>query len=410
MSLQDVKDKKPLKILVVAGAYPPNHGGGGLRVHRTYKRVSQQVHLDISVLTFKTKEYYDDHQEYEGVHIYRVNPNKSILYQFMIVGKLILNHELNKNTIMHGVGASIIVIVAVIWAKLLSMKIIREKTVTINDDYISQITKIKRWLNIPRYYYWLRYSYRCADMLIAISYTIKKYYNKIGIDDRRILTRPNPVDTNIFSNSSVEERDNIRNSMGISHDKIVCITVGKIGPRKNQKFIVDLALNTDVEFMYYIIGPVSESYYEYYEEMIKTINKNDIAKRVIVDKGYQKNIVKYFKAADILLLPSASEGMPNVLLEALCCGLPAIVNKRLELENIVIDGFNGWNVDLENSIVRNILHEKIKSLLSRSMRETISMDAQTKYSANKLDQLFLNKLESIHNFGLGVTKHREMNA
>src|ERR1700733_850954 len=52
----------------------------------------------------------------------------------------------------------------------------------------------------------------------------------------------------------------------------------------------------------------------------------------------------WMNACDVLCLPSLSEGLPNVVLEALACGLPVVASRVGGVPELVRDGSNGFLV------------------------------------------------------------------
>jgi len=52
----------------------------------------------------------------------------------------------------------------------------------------------------------------------------------------------------------------------------------------------------------------------------------------------------YYHAADIVVLPSLWEGLPNVVLEALAAGKPLIVSQAANTSEVIKEGRNGWVV------------------------------------------------------------------
>ncbi len=54
--------------------------------------------------------------------------------------------------------------------------------------------------------------------------------------------------------------------------------------------------------------------------------------------GFTDEVEKYLRASDIFVLPSASEGLSNSLLEAMATGLPAVVTPVLDNEELRVEG------------------------------------------------------------------------
>ena len=63
-----------------------------------------------------------------------------------------------------------------------------------------------------------------------------------------------------------------------------------------------------------------------------------------VEKGRLREI---YRSADCLVNPSLYEGMPNVVLEAMACGLPVIASRVPGNDAVVRHGETGWLFDLD---------------------------------------------------------------
>lgn len=84
-------------------------------------------------------------------------------------------------------------------------------------------------------------------------------------------------------------------------------------------------------------------------------------------------LVLAYNAADVLVVPSREDNLPNVMLEALCCGTPVIAFQNGGMQEIIRNDFNGLLVgsqdakDLANAIVS--FFQKIGSFQAASISE-----------------------------------------
>jgi glycosyltransferase involved in cell wall biosynthesis len=136
--------------------------------------------------------------------------------------------------------------------------------------------------------------------------------------------------------------------------------VGRFHEQKNLFFTLEqleqLKKNTDLPFECHIIGdgPLKNSLQAYANQL----NLNSIIKW----HGWldRLKILEFYQQSNCLLNLSLYEGMPNVVLEAMACGLPIIASNVIGNDAVVQHGKTGYLIDLKNT---SQLQEILLSLL-----------------------------------------------
>lgn len=93
-----------------------------------------------------------------------------------------------------------------------------------------------------------------------------------------------------------------------------------------------------------------------------------------------REVIKVYQSADAFILPSNYEGFPNVLCEAMSCGLPVIASAVCDNPNILCDDRCGYLVD---PLKPESIAEAMEKMLKLSVEERHAMgDASRKHIEN----------------------------
>ena len=145
----------------------------------------------------------------------------------------------------------------------------------------------------------------------------KCVYNKIRIVNNAIDTSEFFPDKNI--------RKDTRKKLGIENNFVIC-HVARMSHEKNQSFMLDIfkeLVSEDETSKLLFIGDG-----ELKESLKKKVSDLGISNNVIF-LGFKKRVADYYRASDIFLLPSISEGNPLTVIEAQACGLPCVVSNAI---------------------------------------------------------------------------------
>jgi N-acetylgalactosamine-N,N'-diacetylbacillosaminyl-diphospho-undecaprenol 4-alpha-N-acetylgalactosaminyltransferase len=157
----------------------------------------------------------------------------------------------------------------------------------------------------------IKYLYPKADQIICNSHgNASDLIENYNLTSSKIAVVHNPI--------NIEKIDNIEKDPSLfQKDRFNIITVGRMDFGKNQELLIK-AIAPFATMRLYILG---DGYLrESLEQLVKEL---DLTDRVLF-LGFDNNPFKYLKAADLFLFGSNHEGFPNVLLEAMACGLPIV--------------------------------------------------------------------------------------
>jgi glycosyltransferase involved in cell wall biosynthesis len=170
---------------------------------------------------------------------------------------------------------------------------------------------------IPRYALARRMVLRAshgAAHSIAVSAALQETMVALGMAEPRISVLRNGVDLARFRPL---EREALRRRLGLAGPTL--LSAGNLVELKGHQLVIE-ALTSLPQWQLVIAGRG-----ELEAELKRQAAARGVAGRVrFTGSLAQQDLIEYYNAADALVLASSREGMPNVVLEAMACGLPVI--------------------------------------------------------------------------------------
>lgn len=311
----------------MVGQFPPHIGGVGVHIHSLAKELVKNGE-EVYVITYPHKDIKNDsnqgYMSYDGIKVIgtkglNIAGLRSLFYVLLGTIQLIRLVRKENIDIIHGhylYPAGLIAVLAGIFTK-------KKVYVTSHGSDIFCL--------YPQYKFMqpiIRFVLKRADVVLAVSVSLKEEILKFGVNDIKDKVRLNwnTVDINEFypidsENSLIvsenKNTDNFKDELNIPENKPIILFVGNIIKRKNVATIIEAKKQLKSNCVLVVVGggPLLANLKEKVEDegigdVIFTGPRNDVA-----------NIIR---SSDILILPSYSESFGLVLIEALACGKPVI--------------------------------------------------------------------------------------
>ncbi len=165
---------------------------------------------------------------------------------------------------------------------------------------------------------------RFADLIIVNSIAGRDYVTAQGFPKDKLVVIPNGIDVERFQ-PNPSYRDRVRKDWGISEREFLIGLVGRLDPMKDQETFVRAAgllirQRQHVRFVCIGDGPAERR-----RSLERLADGLGVGTRMLW-KDATPDIASVYCALDLLTLSSAfGEGFPNVVAEAMACGVPCVV-------------------------------------------------------------------------------------
>lgn len=171
---------------------------------------------------------------------------------------------------------------------------------------------------------------RNASYLIASSTNEEKAYKKFGIPGRKIVLLGHGIDEKEFKTSTSWSES--RKYFGFKKDWFLVTFLGRIHKIKGLDLLVNAASQIKNENVHFVIAGSDDGYLSTLKKLIR--EKNLEQKIILLGTSYGVVKAKLFKATDLFVYPSYSEGFSLGILEMAASGKPLVVTKGCHFDAV----------------------------------------------------------------------------
>jgi glycosyltransferase involved in cell wall biosynthesis len=217
----------------------------------------------------------------------------------------------------------------------------------------------------------LRATLLTSYAVLAISESIRKELVEVyNMSSEKVLVYKYKI-SDIFNPNVPNDLKKTLNPSGP-----VVLTICRINPQKGLEYLVKAsqAVAKKVPNVRFVVRAYA-SEVGYRSSLLNLISECNVQGhfKILEEFSPYEEIPRYMAASDVFVLPSISEGLAVVILEAMACGVPVIGSKIGGISDVVVDGYNGLLVEPRD--VQGLADAIIRVLSDENLRHTLSCGA-----------------------------------
>lgn len=195
------------------------------------------------------------------------------------------------------------------------------------------------------YVYCSKLALRRYDHCLGVSDDLYQLLGKWGIPEEKRSLIENAIETDVFSRSMT--RQEAKSRLGLPADSILFGGLGRLAKEKNFAALIRSVarLKDRVPNIHLVIGGEGSERRE-----LEACISEHRAQDYITLLGYVEDPRGMLEALDVFVLNSLTEGMPNVVLEAMAMETAVVCTKVAEVPRMIEDHRQGILVDIANDL------------------------------------------------------------
>jgi glycosyltransferase involved in cell wall biosynthesis len=181
---------------------------------------------------------------------------------------------------------------------------------------------------------------RWADRIMVLNQGLVDEAREAGLDLKKLLWMPNPVDTDEFVPPTAEGKSELRRELKLPEGGRFVLFVGRVAPEKELWSLIDgfsriAKQHPQVCLVFVGDGPSRAGL----QEQAHRLGLEDQVR--FAGMVRVSDVRKWMQASDIFALVSSLEGLPCSLIEAMSIGLPAVVSDIPANTQLIDSGVEG---------------------------------------------------------------------
>lgn len=231
-----------------------------------------------------------------------------------------------------------------------------------------------------------RWLYRQPQHIVTTGELLREQVIALGVEPQRASSVPTGQDTALFAPG---DKARARHELGIDEHALAITIVATLRSWKGHRYLIDAFEQLDRDDALLLIvgdGPQRENL----EHQVRATGRLE----QIRFAGNRDNVVPWFNASDIFVLPScAHEGVPQALVQAMLCGLPIVTTAVGAIPEAVADRHSALMVAPQDAdALTTALRELIGDPeLCRRLGSNARIDAQKRFGLT----IMLDRMEAV---------------
>lgn len=248
------------------------------------------------------------------------------------------------------------------------------------------------------FYEWLeRKALRRMNGVICVSESQKAKLASYGLSPRMAWVVHNAVSVDTMPDTQDSRiRRVVYDKFRIPQNSKLVVTAGRLSPEKGHRYLVEAIaqMREHIDgtcFTFCGDGPCQKDV----ERQAKELGIYEQCRF----PGFRRDIQDVFRAMDLLVLPSLTEGLPNVVLEAFACKKAVVATDVGGLPEIVEDGINGFLVPsrrpdlLAKAIERCLSSTQMAGDMGQAGYNKVKSEFTFESQTQELEQIYHQMLE-----------------